>query len=454
MKKSLIKGMAVLCASAAFVACSHDSVFDENLVNNKKELAYEQAFIQKYGKIDPNQSWDFKTFAASSRTRAEAGETSAVIEQLPTDESSFNWLWKYSDGETGELPETDLLRLWSVKSDIKAAIDGVTSKKWDPSKYENVIFRLFTICNDAGTKSFQKPYHSFGFSDGTHNYWLARGDSKYDYWYYNGNKFMDHTRAIDFTKLPDNIRWFAISQNSNDKSHEKPFYASEHKIEYFKEVTVTVSVTYKERGKNITKNYTETFWAFNTGAVGSNENIILWVKPTYKTPDIHVDVIKSKRYMCEDLGGVASSDIDFNDIVFDLVDTNGNQKCYVRALGGTLDIAIKVNGNIVFRKTTSQNPTFTQSQMYNTGWNGSIGVYSDINFDETLAEVDVTGWDPDANNVSVIVYNPTEKPAETIIEFPVVGAVPKMVAVDLQRNWKEEKAGVPDFAWFSEFDRK
>jgi hypothetical protein len=29
-----------------------------------------------------------------------------------------------------------------------------------------------------------------------------------------------------------------------------------------------------------------------------------------------------------------------------------------------------------------------------------------------------------------------------------------MVAVDLQRNWKEEKAGVPDFAWFSEFDRK
>ena len=268
---------------------------------------------------------------------------------------------------------------------------------------------------------------------------------------------MDYTRGIDFTNLPDNIRWFAISQKA---ANETAFYASEYKIEYFKEVTITVSVTYKVGRNNYeTKNYTETFWAFNTGAVGSNENIILWVRPTYKsheeTPDVPTDVIKSKRYMCEDLGGKdVGSDIDFNDIVFDLIDTNGNQKCYVRALGGTLDIAIKVNGNIVFRKSTYQNPTFTKSQMYNTGWNGSIGVYDDINFDEPLAVVDVTGWNPDANNVSIVVYNPTAKPAETIIAFPAKGAVPKMVAVDLQRKWKEEKSEVPDFGWFLDFERQ
>ena len=450
----------MLFASMAFVACSHDISFDENYATKEKELAYEQAFIQKYGKIDPNQSWDFKNFAASARTRAEVGEESAKIEQFPSNNSSFNWLWKYSNGETGELPIADLLRLWSVKADIKAAIDGAPSIKWDPSKYDNVLFRTFAVCNDDGKDKNTKTYHNFGFSDGTHNYWLVHSSSQYAYWYDGYMKTnaygMDHTRGIDFTNLPDNIRWFAISQKA---ANETAFYASEYKIEYFKEVTITVSVTYKVGRNNYeTKNYTETFWAFNTGAVGSYENIILWVKPTYKTPeetpDVPSDVIKSKRYMCEDLGGVAGSDIDFNDIVFDLVDTNGNQKCYVRALGGTLDIAIKVNGNIVFRKSTYQNPTFTKSQMYNTGWNGSIGVYSDINFDETLAEVDVTGWDPDANNVSVVVYNPTEKPAETIIEFPVVGSVPKMVAVDLQRNWKEEKAEVPDFGWFSDFERQ
>lgn len=463
MKKNSMKGMAMLIASMAFVACSHESVYDENYANKEKELTYEQAFIQKYGKIDPNQSWDFKQFAASAGTRGETGETEAKIEQFPSNDTSFNWLWKYSDGVTGELPAADLLHLWSVNVDIKAAIDRATSIKWDPSKYDNVSFRLFTICNDAGTTSAQKPYHSFGFSDGTHNYWLARADSKYTYWYngYSGNKYMDHTRVIDFTKLPDNIRWFAISQTSNDKSHEKAFKASEYKIEYFKEVTVTVSVTYKENRRSVTKEYTETFWAFNTGAVGSNENIILWVRPTYKspeeTPDVPTDVIKSKRYMCEDLGGKdVGSDIDFNDIVFDLIDTNGNQKCYVRAMGGTRDIAIKVGNTEVFRKSTStyQNQNFAQSTMYNTGWNGSIGVYDDINFDEPLAVVDVTGWNPDANNVSIVVYNPTAKPAETIIAFPAKGAVPKMVAVDLQRKWKEEKSEVPDFGWFSDFERQ
>ena len=30
VKKLVLKGMAVLCASAEFVACSHDSLFDEN----------------------------------------------------------------------------------------------------------------------------------------------------------------------------------------------------------------------------------------------------------------------------------------------------------------------------------------------------------------------------------------------------------------------------------------
>ena len=41
------------------------------------------------------------------------------------------------------------------------------------------------------------------------------------------------------------------------------------------------------------------------------------------------------------------------------------------------------------------------------------------------------------------------------MEVPqIMGAVPKMVAVDLQRYWKEEKAEVPDFGWFSDFERK
>ena len=451
MTTNLMKGMAALCICAAFASCSKE-VFDANFEDKQKEHAYEEAFIQKYGPVSPTQDWDFTRSAASATTRAEVGESEVALEGTPFGTSGFNWVWSYSDGTSGELPKADLNALWAVRDAIRDAIAAAPSIKWEPSKYENVLFRTFTVLNDAGNDSGNKTYHNFGFSNGTHNYWLARGSAEYGYWYggYDGTKFMNETRYIDFTKLKDNIRWFAISQRANN---ETPFYASDKKITYFKEVTVTVTsnkyVDPKTR-RYTTKEYTETFWAFNcTGAVKSNDNLILWVRPT-KVPD----VITSKRYMCEDLGGVTGSDIDFNDIVFDLVDTNGNQKCYVRALGGTLDIAIKVGDNVVFRKTTNQNPTFAQTTMYNTGWDGQKGVYSQIDFDEPLAEVEVTGWDPERNNVSIVVYNPNATPAESIYEFPVVGAIPKMVAVELQRNWKEEKAGVPDFAWFSDYTRK
>ena len=64
-----MKGMAMLIASMAFIACSHESVYDENYANKEKELTYEQAFIQKYGPISPNQDWDFTRSAASASTR-------------------------------------------------------------------------------------------------------------------------------------------------------------------------------------------------------------------------------------------------------------------------------------------------------------------------------------------------------------------------------------------------
>lgn len=454
-------GMAMLITSMAFVACSHESVYDENYANKEKELTYEQAFIQKYGKVSPNQDWDFMRSPEGARTRAAEGEVAAAAEGIPFGTSGFDWLWSYSDGTTGELPLADFDNLWKAKDAIKKAIEDAPSIEWNPSVYDNVVFRTFAVANDAGTPGNLKPYHRFGFSDGTHNYWLAEDYTNRGPWVDKGTLVMHEIRKIDFKNLPS-ISWFVLSQNSNNNSHKGKFYASEHKLTHYKEVTVKVKVQVTENRKKVNKEYTETFWAFNcTGAVNSNDNLILWVRPTYKTPeetpdtpDVPADVITAKRYMCEDLGGVKSSDIDFNDIVFDLIDTNGSQKCYVRAMGGTLDIAIKINGNVIFRKTTWQDPTFKKAQMYNTGWNGTIGVYDEINFEETLAEVEVSGWNPNTNNVSIVVYNPTETPAETIIDFPAIGAVPKMVAVDLQRKWKEEKAEVPDLGWFSDFERQ
>ena len=59
MKKGLMNGMAVLFASTAFVACSHDSFFDENAADTHLKKEYRSSFEEKYGRIDANQTWDF-----------------------------------------------------------------------------------------------------------------------------------------------------------------------------------------------------------------------------------------------------------------------------------------------------------------------------------------------------------------------------------------------------------
>ena len=66
VKKLVLKGMAVLSASAAFVACSHDSFFDENKAQENLKSEYKASFVQKYGEIDPNQSWDFTSQALTA----------------------------------------------------------------------------------------------------------------------------------------------------------------------------------------------------------------------------------------------------------------------------------------------------------------------------------------------------------------------------------------------------
>ena len=59
----------MLFASAAFMACSHDTDFESVAEDNVKNQ-YIAAFEKKYGKVDPNQSWDF-TSHAGVLTRSE-----------------------------------------------------------------------------------------------------------------------------------------------------------------------------------------------------------------------------------------------------------------------------------------------------------------------------------------------------------------------------------------------
>jgi hypothetical protein len=126
--------------------------------------------------------------------------------------------------------------------------------------------------------------------------------------------------------------------------------------------------------------------------------------------------------------------------VFDVIEINNvdgkkSYKCYVRALGGTKNITIKV-GNSTWKKSTK----FDATKMYNTQY--------DIDYALALDEFDVEGWIPGTNNVQVFVE---DKPDFVYgLPFPKPGEVPFIVSVIDGKNWKVERQPVEDLHWFVE----
>jgi len=163
----------------------------------------------------------------------------------------------------------------------------------------------------------------------------------------------------------------------------------------------------------------------------------------------------TKRYMMEDLG--ATDDFDFNDVVVDVIQNmatthtttieNGiivddvasepevtSQKAIVRCMGGTLDFTLTV-GDISWTKSDD----FDASKMYNT--------QGDVKYEAELKVLDVTGWNPSENNVSVLVKSDTSGQVLSIT-FPKTGTAPMMIAVDPERNWMKERVSVPEDWWY------
>ena len=182
-------------------------------------------------------------------------------------------------------------------------------------------------------------------------------------------------------------------------------------------------------------------------------------------PDVPAEVIVSedeyvaeyyttKRYMIEDLG--STNDFDFNDVVVDVIETvkvghkitkeNGvvvkdeetstgaEQKAIVRALGGTLDLTLRI-GDTEWKK----NSKFDASKMYNT-------TQGDIDYNAVLDEFPVYGWQPTNNNVSIVV-NQKESNEVFTITFPKKGAAPMIIAVEPELKWMSERVSVPK-EWF------
>lgn len=59
MKNVLLRGATVLVLGGLFAGCSHDDMFNSSVVDGKLK-AYQEVFVDAYGRIDPQQDWGFK----------------------------------------------------------------------------------------------------------------------------------------------------------------------------------------------------------------------------------------------------------------------------------------------------------------------------------------------------------------------------------------------------------
>lgn len=379
------------------------------------EKDYKSAFIQKYGEISPFETWDLSqrgsTLAGFAGTRGNKGQSSNLVQDMASTES-YGYYLNYSNNES------KIAKLFNNNwGDIVAEFGKVQPTAWAPSG--KIIFSVVGVSRDDASSA---KYFTWGVANTPEGDLYLRQSSPANGKNAKiGNSAEKHTSSLDFSQIPDGARWFTAS---SDKKKVDLSSAYNQTITDFKIVTMTIDgVSY-------------TFWGFKCDKTNPDyTNLVLWVK---EIPTVPVPVI-SKRYMVEDLGG--SYDFDFNDVVFDVIKySDGSQKCYVRALGGTLDVTIKVANN-----SWTKRQDYTITEMLNT---------NPIDPNLCLKEFDATGWDGDNSKVSVIVEgNDKAAGGETTyywaVPFPAQGEAPLIVATMYgSKTWMLERQSVPNVQWF------
>lgn len=420
MKKRLFLVSCAVTMMAGTVVLSSCSKGEEYSYSPEKahefiEKDYKSAFVQKYGEISPFETWDLSqrgsTLAGFAGTRGNKGQSSNLVQDMASTES-YGYYLNYSNNES------KIAKLFNNNwGDIVAEFGKVQPTAWAPSG--KIIFSVVGVSRDDASSA---KYFTWGVANTPEGDLYLRQSSPANGKNAKiGNSAEKHTSSLDFSQIPDGARWFTAS---SDKKKVDLSSAYNQTITDFKIVTMTIDgVSY-------------TFWGFKCDKTNPDyTNLVLWVK---EIPTVPVPVI-SKRYMVEDLGG--SYDFDFNDVVFDVIKySDGSQKCYVRALGGTLDVTIKVGNN---SWTKSQDYTITE--MLNT---------NPIDPNLCLKEFDATGWDGDNSKVSVIVEgNDKAAGGETTyywaVPFPAQGEAPLIVATMYgSKTWMRERQSVPNVQWF------
>ena len=108
-------------------------------------------------------------------------------------------------------------------------------------------------------------------------------------------------------------------------------------------------------------------------------------------------------------------------------------------MGGTLDFTLKIGDTTWTKSVEGAAKGYNEKTMYNT--------QGTIEYDKVLAEFPVTGWDYNANNISVEVKSNVSENVIIEIPFPKKGEVPMILAFKTVADWQAERKSLPDGWW-------
>ena len=416
-------GVAALAFAATFTSCSKTDLYDENKVNEQKEVAvnekYAAAFEKAFGKVGANVDWGFSSTAMTrsvdvngnlwaTRPAVTAEEAAAVYawvnkpkSQIPPEsyyvESPVNMknffvtqVWgkndntndenaKYNDYDNGNVFGGEKMNHLQIsKSADRLGTDGVKSvnatwdhpggdainSDWDHANNFNAAQNRDwdgnTMFVDWGTQNFA--YHNSTDSR-YHDKWIIVDGA-----YIKDSKGKNHAGkyyvCFDFiARNPDALTKF---YDAKGQSHDVPGA--------WKSVTDAVNAgATTSNGVQVASTWRIGNIVGGNMIVDANEYYTDWIvrlveaqpKPLY-------------RVIAEDLSASEAGDFDFNDVVFDVVKYDeSTQKTTLRlqACGGTLPLKIGSTngegGKEVHALYGDKTPDATTGKykMWNTGLN-------------------------------------------------------------------------------------
>lgn len=464
-------------AMLGITSCSKTDVYDENQQKANKAAEeqvkqekvvdeYEKNFVDTYGEIDPNQSWDFSTgdeyFSLPSSARAatrgdledryltksqkyykiEDATLSKVNEVFKEGRNNYNTGKKFAM----TVPSNDFtimpIFMGTSGGNFKLCmhVDGVGEidvwNKWEgiQVKGKNKSGKTVTDWTDVYTfdnehnclnaTAIQSKYITFhGLPAGKTMYFYLKITSAATGYPVNYNE-----KGQSLGSINDFMREYQFGANDLTPANLPGVDKPEVKIIGCEDASAA-SMTDKDYNDVVFMLYGEPY-----------------VPESFDVEDLEKTV--KKRYFVEDLG--TSDDTDFNDIVVDVVSTYTykkttsntgivtfsdeqvkSRKAEIRALGGTLNFELNIGGT-----TWKKNANFDPSVMYNT---------QEPDYTKVLHTIDLPNeYDPASNDISVTVYQKDSDKSSALVNFPATGTVPMIIAANASEKWSVEREA---FKW-------